>query len=1545
MSDLEGFVQFPCEETLDGFTKEQLLRLAEHYEVEITDKRLKETVKSILKANLEEMGVLEDYPVTKKKSAEVVSQDKLPTSQVFTFEQQKELLMLQSEQERLKLEQELQMERLRVEQSRLEIERSKLELIKEGKLTAVEAGVSGSMAAASGSRHQEFDIFRNLSLVPKFNERDPETFFSMFERVAEVRNWPESARTLMLQCVLTGRAQEAYSCLSPVDSQKYTVVKAAVLKAFELVPEAYRKRFRTWRKMENKTYLEFARDLSCYFARWCAALDVKDFDGLCDLIVLEQFKNTLPENIANYITDRKVETAAEAAALADEYVLTHKRSYGERRSFGQQRAGYDGGDGARVKKEFAGSSGTAVAPEAKSEHGTREEKICNFCHKKGHWKNDCYALKSKTKSTSHPAKGAAMAVPASSLGEVQVKGSCQSLDVEESYRPFVSEGFVSLVGSNIKVPVKILRDTAAFDTFIEASVLPFTRESTTGSSIPVLGMGLTVLHVPVHNVMLYSNFFQGLTGVAVRPALPVAGVNVILGNGLAGARVWADVPPLLVVDSVPLVRSQPDESETEFPEVFTACAVTRAMTRAKSETNASELGKSKNFGSGPMFSMSDFPLSVSQDDLKVEQQADLSLKSLFDQVIPEAEMESNARGYFLQDGLLVRKWVPHGEGFVGDPILQIVLPAKLRESVLKLAHEGSGHLGVQKTYDRVLRHFFWPRLKRDVAAHVKTCHTCQLTSKPNQILKPAPLSPIPAISQPFEHLIIDCVGPLPRSKSGAIYLLTVMCQSTRYPAAYPLRTITARSVVRALSQFISIFGIPKVIQSDQGSNFSSHLFSQVLKQLNVKHNQASAYHAQSQGALERFHQTLKSLLRAYCTQMEGDWEEGLPWLMLSAREVTQESTGFSPNDLVFGHTVRGPLSMLSDQWKMVEAPRNLLNYVNGFRHRLYAAGELAKEKMECAQGKMKKLYDRRTEQRVFSPGDRVLALLPITGSPFQAKFKGPYTVVKKISDLNYLISTPQRRKSTQLCHVNLLKPYHARASESPEDVHAACLATRASVITSPRSVEDGEEDGLPPVDPALLQGRLKNSETLCNLNTLLDHLPEKDGGDLVEVIQAFPCLFNDTPSQTHLIEHDIEVEGALPIRQRFYRVNTEKLKHLDAEVKYMLDNGIAEPSASSWASPCLLVPKSDKTFRFCTDFRKVNAVTKPDSFPLPRMEDCVDEIGHAKYVSKFDLLKGYWQVPLSKRAQEISAFITPKGLFSYKVMPFGLRNAPATFQRLMTRVLGDLEGCTVYLDDVVVFSDSWSQHVERIRALFGRLAEAGLTVNLAKCEFARATVTYLGRVVGQGQVRPVVAKVSAVSQYPAPTTKKELLRFLGLVGYYRCFCRNFSTVVTPLTNLLKSSVEFIWSDECQKAFESVKALLCTAPVLAAPRFDRPFTLQVDASHVGAGGVLLQADDLGIGKPVSFFSRKFNSYQLNYSTIEKEALALIWALKHFDVYVVSGAAPVVVYTDHNPLTFLNSLQCPNQRLIRWSLMLQSYWLEIRYIKGVENVVADALSRVP
>lgn len=212
--------------------------------------------------------------------------------------------------------------------------------------------------------------------------------------------------------------------------------------------------------------------------------------------------------------------------------------------------------------------------------------------------------------------------------------------------------------------------------------------------------------------------------------------------------------------------------------------------------------------------------------------------------------------------------------------------------------------------------------------------------------------------------------------------------------------------------------------------------------------------------------------------------------------------------------------------------------------------------------------------------------------------------------------------------------------------------------------------------------------------------------------------------------------------------------------------------------------------------------------------------------------------------------------------------------------------------------------------------------------------------VGQGQVKPVGVKVEAIAQFPPPTNKRELRRFLGMVGYYRGFCKNFATVVAPLTDLLSTDRKFMWDEKCEMC--SAKDLLCNAPVLSAPNFAQPFSLQVDASARGAGAVLMQADDADIEHPISYFSKKFTKCQQNYSTIEKEALALLLALQHFEVYLNSGDR-IVVHTDHNPLIFLSRMSNSNQRLMRWALILQEYDLDIRYKKGVENMVADALSR--
>lgn len=879
----------------------------------------------------------------------------------------------------------------------------------------------------------------------------------------------------------------------------------------------------------------------------------------------------------------------------------------------------------------------------------------------------------------------------------------------------------------------------------------------------------------------------------------------------------------------------------------------------------------------------------------------------------------------------MRRWrCPREPGEEWNLVQQVVLPQVYRESVLGMAHGGpvAGHVGVRRTLDKIRRHFWWPGLRADVIAYCRSCGACQRAGKSCHAPPPVPLNPLPIFSEPFTRVMVDCVGPLPKTKKGYEYLLTILDMSTRFPEAVPLRNIRARTVIDALIQFFTRYGLPREVQSDRGTNFTSTVFQAVMNELGIEQVTSSAYHPQSQGAIERFHRTLKDMVRAYSDQFPSEWDAAMPFLMFAVRDTVNESTGFTPFELVYGHEVRGPLRLLKDRLVGGRPPEDTLEYAARFTDRLQAACEVARVNLEVSRVRMKRHYDKRAKPRIFEVGDQVLVLLPAGGVRLGVRFEGPYPILKKVGPCNYVVGTPGRRVKSRLCHVNLLKSYVGREPVAP----TCCVGAR-----------DPEEEEPCYSPPEPVSARLQNTQARVALREQLGHLEVTQADDVVRLVESNPGLFKDTPGLTTLVSHDVDTGTAAPIKQHPYRLNPQKREIVRQELEYMLAIGAIEPGVSEWSSPVVLVAKDGGAHRLCIDYRKVNAVTRTDAYPIPRIEDCIDSIGHANFVSKFDLLKGYWQVPLSSRAREASAFATHDSLYCCRVLPFGMKNAPATFQRLMNFVTAGLPNVVTYIDDVVVYSCVWKDHMRTIGDLFQRLADAGLVVNLPKCEFGKGQVTYLGHRVGRGQVLPRSAKVQAIVDFPCPQNRRELMRILGMSGFYRKFVPNFATVTAPLTDLLKKGTKWVWSEACQVALESVKAILVCEPVLVAPDFQKSFCLAVDASDVGVGGVLLQAGADGVERPVAYFSKKLSRHQRAYSTIEKEALALVLTVQHFEIYVSSVAGDVVVYSDHNPLTFLAKFQTSNARVFRWSLVLQPYGLVVKHIAGKDNVIADALSR--
>ena len=312
----------------------------------------------------------------------------------------------------------------------------------------------------------------------------------------------------------------------------------------------------------------------------------------------------------------------------------------------------------------------------------------------------------------------------------------------------------------------------------------------------------------------------------------------------------------------------------------------------------------------------DVKMPFNRQNLITAQQNDKELHRFFFNLSSLEEMNDLSECYFLSSGVLMRKWRPPEVPAQDEwrVFYQIVVPSELRSTILKYAHESpmAGHLGISKTKEKILAHFYWPKLANDVTKFCKSCHICQVVGKPNQPIHKAPLIPIPVFEEPFTRILLDIVGPLPKTKTGNQYLLTIMDISTRFSKAIPIKKITSKIIIDKFLLFISKFGLPHEVQSDQGSCFMSNQFKQSMQELGIKHITSSAYHPESQGALERYHQTLKSMLKKYCLENNVEWDNGIPFLLFAVRDMPNDSLGFSPFELLFGHQVRGPLKLFKE---------------------------------------------------------------------------------------------------------------------------------------------------------------------------------------------------------------------------------------------------------------------------------------------------------------------------------------------------------------------------------------------------------------------------------------------------------------------------------------------------------------------------------------------------------------------------------------------------------------------------------------------------------
>ena len=593
------------------------------------------------------------------------------------------------------------------------------------------------------------------------------------------------------------------------------------------------------------------------------------------------------------------------------------------------------------------------------------------------------------------------------------------------------------------------------------------------------------------------------------------------------------------------------------------------------------------------------------------------------------------------------------------------------------------------------------------------------------------------------------------------------------------------------------------------------------------------------------------------------------------------------------------------------------------------------DRLREAQGRYKHHYDKRSRPRRLKTGDEVLVLLPTNQNKLLMQWKGPYPVTEIVGVNDYRVKVKGKNKTY---HINLLKEYVSRKEGAVEESQSMMELAGAAVI----EYEEGKVESVIDEEQLLDTRRTSEKETYKDVK-ISSKLSASQKRDMKNLVFQYRDVFTDKPGTTNLAEHKIEMVTDDPVRVKPYPIPYSLREELKQDIEQMLDMGVIRKSDSPYSSPIVIVRKKDGSNRICIDFRRVNKLSRFDSEPMIRPQDIFSRISQDKYYSKFDMTKGYWQIPMRKQDIAKTSFVTPDGCYEFVKMPFGLMNSGATFTRMMRRLLEGVRNVEHYIDDCLVHTESWEQHMETLREFLGRVRRAKLTVRPSKCEMGFENMEFVGHEVKKSEIGLHADNIKKIREAPRPKTKTQVRSFLGLTGFYRGYIDKYAEIAEPLTDLTKKKSPNVikWGETQEKAFSILKRLLVAEPILRLPDMTKPFLLRTDTSDAGIGAVLLQQHE---GKlfPVAYASKKLLPRERNYSIMEKECLAVVWAVKRFNVYLYG--APFVLQTDHQPLAYLNRAKFTNGRITRWALFLQPYSITIEAIKGSQNVGADYMSRV-
>lgn len=1379
----------------------------------------------------------------------------------------------------------------------------------------------------------ESQVSFKMPKLPTFDEEKDEmdSYLKRFEMYAYAHGWKKQVWATSLSALLKGKSLDVFARLPTDKALDYDQLKSALLKRFNLTEDGFRIKFRTSYPEEGETFQQYACRLSGYVDRWLELSEIdKSFENLYDLLVREQIVNMCSKDLVLFIKEHVPKDVKAMTTIADQYReargvdITALSAVHVSGKCGQTTKGNpNAGKGVPMTSNMTTGKFVPKADKSKWQDSDKSEKRCYRCGRLGHIASDSKCPK-KTQN-----KAAAVQGSDNDKGtKVRFDESGKRTKSKSPHRKN-GEKSDSVVTCNAFLPVsermtyvtagKSSLSSSCSISMLQNVCLPTANGSLDGKVVKVLRdtgcSGVVVKRSLVKDHWMTGEFQRCVLADGSEVEVPIAKLELETPYYSGKVLCWCMDKPVydVIIGNIPGAK-EPNASEESVYAVQTRQQTKQAKLDGKYK--ALKTPESVDGDIGP-------------DQLKAEQQVDSSLEKIR-RLIKEGAKSDKVR-FFKNKDIIYREFTsPSVEG--GKRFSQVVVPSKFRERVMKLAHESlmGGHLAVKRTVHKVLSEFYWPGVHGDVKRFCQSCDACQRTVPKGKVRR-APLGKMPLIGVPFQRVAVDIVGPIePRSTQGNRYIVTLMDYATRYPEAIALPSIEAERVAEALLDIFCRLGVPREILTDLGTQFTSGVMREVSRLLSIKQLTTTPFHPACNGLVEKFNGTLKLMLKRLCLDRPKDWDRYLGPVLFAFRDAPQESLNFTPFEMIYGRSVRGPMTILKELWTKEIGESDMkttYQYVVDLQNRLEKTYDIAHGNLEKASKRYAAFYNRRAKAKQLKVGDKVLVLLPTKANKLLLQWKGPYTVAERVGDLDYKIQTGKKLKTY---HANMLKRYNERPIVSALSVAGIAVID----VEQESGVDELEKEVIvyPPTE--------KSDQQEYKVS---DQLSEDEAKELSQMLLEFDDVLSTKPGFTNLGKHDIKLTTDVPIRSKPYPVPFALKQVVIEEVKSMLDLKVIEPSDSQYCSNYVIVKKPDNTNRFCIDFRPLNRVTVFDCEPIPNMEDIFVKLANCKYLSKIDLTKGYWQLPLTEEAKPLTAFQTPIGLFQFKTMPFGLVCASASFSRIMRKLLFGLDSVDNFIDDILVFTETFRRHLKVLRELFMRLRRANLTAKPSKCSFCFETIECLGHIVGGNVLQPNPDKLKAIEDAPRPQTKKQVRSFLGMVGFYRSFVPNFSTIAVPLTDLTKKGApnKVVWGELQELAFLSLKKALCSFPVLKLPEIEKPFVLQTDASSVGLGAVLLQVDD-GIRRPVAFGSRKLNAAEKAYATVEKECLACVWGILKFQRYLYGSE--FILETDHQPLSHLSKGKISNPRLMRWALLLQPFRFRIVAIPGRTNVVADYLSRL-